>query len=89
MWQPVKISKKPANLIYIQLKLFATLSQYTPADSDQYPIAAGTTVEDLLVHLPIPAGQVKMIFINGRKQPSSTVLKSGDRIGIFPPVGGG
>jgi molybdopterin converting factor small subunit len=85
----MKISKGPTKSIYIQIKLFATLSQHTPKNSDKYPIPVGTTVDELLAHLPLPANQVKMIFINGRKQALDTVLKKGDRIGIFPPVGGG
>lgn len=60
-----------------------------PAASDHYPLSPGMTAGELAVHLKLPANQVKLIFINGRKCPPDTVLKETDRIGIFPPVGGG
>lgn len=75
--------------IYIQVKLFSVLSKWTPAASDHYPVPAGTTAEQLARRLSLPVDQVKLIFINGRRQPADTTLAEGDRIGIFPPVGGG
>ena len=82
-------SSNPMKSIYVQIKLFATLSKFTPTASDHYPVTSGMTAGELANHLNLPANQVKLIFINGRKRPSDTVLKEGDRIGIFPPVGGG
>lgn len=75
--------------IHVQIKLFATLSKYTPAASGHYPLASGMTAGELANHLNLPVNQVKLIFINGRKRLPDAVLKEGDRIGIFPPVGGG
>ena len=75
--------------IYVQIKLFATLSKYTPTASEDYALPVGMTADELPRHLNLPAEQIKLIFINGRKCPPDTVLKEGDRIGIFPPVGGG
>ena len=75
--------------IYVQIHLFATLSKYTPPASDHYPLASGMTAGELANHLNLPANQIKLIFINGCKQLPDTVLREGDRIGIFPPVGGG
>jgi len=75
--------------IYVEIKLFASLSKYTPPDSDHFPIPSDITADGLAAHLTLPADQVKLIFINGRKRPPTTVIKEGDRIGIFPPVGGG
>lgn len=82
-------SSESMKSIYIQIKLFATLSKYTPPDCDHYPTPTGITADELAAHLSLPANQVKLIFINGLKRPPNTVLKQGDRIGIFPPVGGG
>ena len=80
---------EPMKSIHVQIKLFATLSKFTPTASDHYPVTFGMTVGELANHLNLPVNQVKLIFINGRKCPLDTVLKKGDRIGIFPPVGGG
>ena len=73
----------------INIKLFATLQQFMPASADSYTIEAGTTIQNLLDQLEIPQYKAKIIFINGVKADLSTALNGGERVGIFPPVGGG
>ena len=73
----------------IQLKLFATLSSKLPADAQSYPVGEKTTVREVLRDLQIPEKKARLIFVNGEKKPLDTVLKDGDRLGVFPPVGGG
>jgi molybdopterin converting factor small subunit len=75
--------------LHITLKLFATLRTYTPADADHYAIAPGTTVADIVRDLNIPPKDAKLIFINSIRKELETPLADGDRLGIFPPVGGG
>jgi len=75
--------------ISIDLKLFATLQEFTPQSSGAHIIAAGTSVGTLVQQLGIPEKKAKLIFINNLKATLDTVLKDGDRLGIFPPVGGG
>ena len=74
---------------YIKLKLYATLQVFMPAAGEQYPISPGMTVQDLLVRLNLPAEKAKLIFIDGMQAELSTRLEGGERVGIFPPVGGG
>ena len=73
----------------IEIKLYATLQPYAPSNASCYPIEAGTSIEQLIQTLKIPKDQVKLVFANGVKCGLETPLKAGDRIGIFPPVGGG
>jgi molybdopterin converting factor small subunit len=73
----------------IHIRLFATLNKFLPDEADAYAITPGTTVERLIKHLGIPAQKAKLIFVNSQKADLDTVLKGGDRLGIFPPVGGG
>ena len=73
----------------IQLKLFANLQEFTPPAADRYPIEAGITVGDLMAQLDIPVDKIKLIFIDGVKSELSAILRGGERVGIFPPVGGG
>jgi molybdopterin converting factor small subunit len=73
----------------VEIKLFATLRTFTPADASCYEIEPGICVSDLISALKIPMKEAKLIFINGSKGSLDTVLKGGERIGIFPPVGGG
>ncbi len=73
----------------IDLRLFATLADRSPENADRYPIAPGTPIEALLSQLRIPLAEAKLIFINGIKADLHTRLIGGERVGIFPPVGGG
>jgi molybdopterin converting factor small subunit len=73
----------------IDLRLFATLASLTPDNAARYPIAPGMPVEVLLGQLQIPLRDAKLIFINGIKGDLKTPLHGGERVGIFPPVGGG
>ncbi len=76
-------------MITIDLKLFVTLSKYLPKDCDCLEIPKGTTVEKLILDFGIPLELVKLIFINGKKKDLGYQLKHNDRVGLFPPVGGG
>jgi molybdopterin synthase sulfur carrier subunit len=76
-------------MMTINLNLFVTLSKYLPENSDCFEISRGTTVEKLVTDLNIPKELVKLIFIDGKLKDLGYKLKQGERIGIFPPVGGG
>ncbi len=76
-------------MIHIDLKLFVTLSKYHPHGSGGVEVAEGTSVEKLIRDLGIPDKTVKLIFINGKKAQVTRILAEGDRVGMFPPVGGG
>ena len=78
----------------IKVKLFANLQRYAPEGQ-----LAGTpfavelpdsgAIADLVTHLSIPPREVKVAFVGGRARAQAYRLKSGDEVGIFPPVGGG
>jgi molybdopterin converting factor small subunit len=74
---------------HIKIKLFATLKKFTPDSADHYPIEPGTSLSNLLEQLGIPIDEVKLIFVNGTKADLTSILQGGERVGIFPPVGGG
>ena len=74
----------------IRIKLFATLNKFLPEDSHEtMVIQPGTTVRSLVSQLGIPESEAKLIFVNGKKGSLTTMLQGGERVGIFPPVGGG
>ena len=74
---------------HIQIKLFASLQKFTPASADHYAIEAGITVGELIQQLDIPQKLVKIVFIDSVHAELTSVLNGGERVGIFPPVGGG
>ena len=73
----------------IQLKLFATLREFTPPAADNYSIDQGMSIVELLDQIKLPREKAKLIFINGVKAELNSTLEGGERVGIFPPVGGG
>jgi molybdopterin converting factor small subunit len=73
----------------IQIKLYATLKQFTPPSAEEFDIDPGIRISDLLDKIKMPRAKAKLIFINGVKAELSSTLKGGERVGIFPPVGGG
>jgi len=81
-------------VIRIEARLYATLRKYQPegkvGEALVRELAEGTTVQKLLEEeLGVPPGKVKTVFVNGISRSFDYVLADGDRIGIFPPVGGG
>ena len=73
----------------IELRLFATLASHTPPDALEYPIESGMRVGDLLEQVGVPLSEAKLIFINGARADADSCLYGKERVGIFPPVGGG
>jgi len=47
------------------------------------------TVQEILTQINLPVEKAKLIFIDGTKAELSSRLEGGERVGIFPPVGGG
>ena len=74
---------------HIQIKLFANLQPFMPPSGEKYPINPGISIHNLLEQLNIPQEKAKLIFIDGIKANLSSTLAGGERVGIFPPVGGG
>jgi len=77
----------------IEIHLFATLTKYLPpgvADNTfLMEVDQGTPIKDIINRIGIPQADVKIIFLNGVHARDIDKLKDGDRLGIFPPIGGG
>lgn len=79
----------------INLRLFADLLAFAPVSRTAganitLDLRPDSTITDLLQLLRIPPERARVIFVNGRvKDDPAFVLREGDDVGIFPPVGGG
>ena len=73
----------------IELRLFASLAACMPPNAQEYPIESGIRVADLLNQVGVSPSDAKMIFINGKRADHNSNLYGKERVGIFPPVGGG
>jgi len=75
----------------IKVKCFATLSEAGHCDYHDSRVTEmdkDTSVKDLITKLGLPHDKVEIIFVNGKKVDSGTVLSDGDQVGFFPAVGG-
>jgi len=77
----------------IEIRLFASLARFMPDKSIKKPhtmeIQQGTAIIDVFKSMEVPEDAVKLIFLNGIHATSDRVLKDGDKLGVFPPLGGG
>ncbi|EPR43582.1 thiamine S protein [Desulfovibrio sp. X2] len=75
--------------MHITVKCFATLGPFQPAESDRYPLQPGESAEDVMRRLGIAPDSVAVLFVNGRHAEPGVTLADGDRVSLFPAVGGG
>ncbi len=77
----------------VEVRLFASLRKYhaKPGNSEAMIIELDdkTPLGSLLGRLIIPPEEVTVIMVNGKREPESYSLQDGDRVGIFPLIGGG
>jgi len=79
--------------MHIRVKLFATLVRCIPGVesgvSFDVELPEGASISYLVNQLNLPENEVKVAFVNGRTQSLDFLLRPGDDVGIFPPIGGG
>ena len=76
----------------VEIRLYATLRRYAPASSAgvlSVQVPEGNTVAELLNGMSIELTEVHIIMINGVISTLTATLHQGDRLGVFPAVGGG
>ena len=72
----------------ITVKLFAhfRLGRFI-ADTREFPV--GTSIAEVIQRLQIQTGEIGTIMLNSRHAAPDQVLCDGDRLALFPLVGGG
>ena len=77
----------------IEVRLYATLREYAPQGAIAGVFLAnlpdGGTLGKLLQTIGIASEKVHMRMVNGVGVEDGYILKNQDRVGLFPPVGGG
>jgi molybdopterin converting factor small subunit len=80
-------------MIAVEARLYATPRRFRPepglGEAVSLDLGRGTTVGQLVQQLGLPEDEVKVVFVSGISRESDDALAEGDRVGIFPPVGGG
>ncbi len=79
--------------IRVKAKLFATLRRFFPDyDPDKgidVTLEKGSTIEDLIQTLGLPANEARVILVGGISKKLTDPVKDGDQVNIFTPLGGG
>ena len=82
----------------ITFKLFATLTDYLPAEARRsnqinLDVAADASISKIIEPFGMPAKLVHLVLVNGKyiapEDRGTTVLTDGDVLAIWPPVAGG
>ncbi len=72
----------------VTVRLYANLREgHKPEEEVETP--PGATVAALMGMLGVPESAVTLVFVNGVHASPDSVLRQGDRVALFPPVGGG
>ena len=72
----------------VRVKLFATLRHNRQKESI-LDIEENTSIADIIGRLEIPEQEAAIIMVNGRHAGPDRILKDGDTLSLFPPLGGG
>jgi molybdopterin converting factor small subunit len=77
----------------VEVRLYASLRKYhsNPGDSGAFPLkmADEAKLGALVDKLKIPRQEIGVLMVNGTWQKETYLLQDGDRIGLFPLIGGG
>ena len=80
-------------MIRVEVRLHASLERIRPElkAGEAFPLdlKEGTSVGRMAEELGIPKKGVHLVLVNGRTRPLDHPLSDGDRVALFPPVGGG
>lgn len=77
----------------LQVLLNATLRRfypdYNPYEGFSLEVPPGAPVSQVIRELGLPAEEVTLILVNGVRRDPDFPLQGDERLGLFPPIGGG
>lgn len=75
----------------IDVRLFATLPMHSSTGRKEFQLEPriGLAVGDVVDDEGLRRSDIHIIMINGKHGSLESELVDGDRVGLFPPVGGG
>ena len=75
--------------IHLAAALRSVVPDYNPRAGLSMEVEPGTSIMEIMRILGIDQRQVKMVMVNGKAALKETILSGEERVGLFPPVGGG
>lgn len=80
-------------MVTIEVRLYASLRKYCAGSESGEALTI--TMDDtarlgnLLDELKVPREEVTIAMVNGKREKKHYLLQDRDRVGLFPPIGGG
>jgi len=75
--------------VFLSSTLRQYIAGYDPSEGVRFPVNRKTTVSELCKLMNLPMAKIKIVMVNGKSEPFDYELQGDERIGFFPPVGGG
>jgi molybdopterin converting factor small subunit len=73
----------------IKVHLYGAFKKLAESSTFSCRVEEGTTVGGLMDLLKLPDPVYRMALVNNVRVPESAVLKPGDEVHLFQPIGGG
>ena len=75
--------------VFLSSTLRQYISGYDPSEGARFSLNRKTTVSELCKLVDIPEEKIKIVMVNGKSESFDYELQGDERVGLFPPVGGG
>jgi molybdopterin converting factor small subunit len=75
--------------VFLSSTLRRSVSGYDPVKGFDLTESREITVKDLCKKINVPVNNVKIVIIDGKIESTDYILKGNERVGLFPPLGGG
>jgi|UniRef100_A0A7V6A0X6 molybdopterin synthase sulfur carrier subunit len=75
--------------VFLNASLRRHVPGYNPYAGLTIEVSPGTPVFRLIAQIGLPPEEVTLIMVNGVRQHSDYCLEGSERLGLFPPIGGG
>jgi molybdopterin synthase sulfur carrier subunit len=75
--------------VFLNASLRPYVPGYNPYEGVILEVPPGTPVSRIISRLGLPPEEVTLIMVNGVRQQPDFPLQGGERLGLFPPIGGG
>jgi sulfur carrier protein ThiS len=76
----------------IKIKFLGPFRDYSPQREGficAIEVPEGSSVKDVCTQLKIPSDAPRMVLVNGLTREDSEILRAGDILSLFSPLGGG
>ncbi len=75
--------------IFLNASLRRFVPGYNPYEGISLEVPPRTPVSLIISRLGLPPEEVTLIMVNGLRKGTDFVLEGDERLGLFPPIGGG